>query len=101
MEKTDAVQLKWEEGSKKATFRVSFPEYTILLSIRPCADSPEDDYYISIFNSEGTLIEETSDRELATFIPNAYQQMQSLYDKARRQALGVDKAIDNILENLK
>jgi hypothetical protein len=101
--KTDAHELDWKEKetAEPDSFQVSFANYSIILSELYPRGGDTPDYIVSILNSEGTLIEPFSD----VFMLNAtggdyYSILSGLYRDARRKALGVDNALDEILNEL-
>lgn len=54
-------------------------------------------------NSQNTVIEEATNNDLEfddISVPNSYKLMSELHAAARRQALGVDQALDTLLESL-
>jgi hypothetical protein len=61
-----------------------------------------EDYSISIHNADGVLIETIWDRDLPAGIvdENSFTLVSSLYAMARSNALGLDKTIDDMLDNL-
>jgi hypothetical protein len=69
------------------------------LSVRRTPIGSED-YVLTILNSEGTVIEQAADTDFANRLQDALPMMSEMYSAARRQALGVDGAIDDILGEL-
>jgi hypothetical protein len=59
-----------------------------------------DDVVITLRNAEGTVVESFDDTDLQDSFPDALSVMSDLFIRARRQALGADKAIDDILQAL-
>lgn len=60
-----------------------------------------EDYGISIVNKEGLVIEELDDVSLsASGFRKPLERMQDLYRRARRRAMGVERALDEILSSL-
>lgn len=98
-EKTIGAELEWEPTDEDGVFQVAFPEFTIRVSMHQVSDV--DVYYlISIHDSRGNLIEQVNDEQLKEDIPDSYVLMKAMYEAARRKALGVDEALDNILSQL-
>jgi hypothetical protein len=99
--KTKAGEIQWERTSSRDTFQSAFPNYVVRVFVRT---EPEEspDYYVAIRDQAGTLIEQASDEAIDMAVPNAkaYDLMTDLYTMARRQALGVDKALDSLLGEL-
>ena len=94
--KTASNELEWKEGVYSASFQVSFPNYSLTLSENQ-RERGGYDYVISILDADGSIIDTFSDIDLGE---GYYSKMVELYQNARRQALGVDKALDEILNEL-
>lgn len=94
----------WEATSAKNTFQTSLPKYTVRISEEPNRDTDGMDYVISIHDSNGSSIERVSDVDLSNVAAaqggSAFSAMRGLYKEARRTALGVDKAVDEIIAAL-
>jgi hypothetical protein len=99
--------LIWEATAETQEFQTTLANFVV----RICEQfDPEDpvhpDYIIKIIDSEGNVMESTTNVDLAkmehkTFGQrHPYEVMQSIFKMAKRQALGVDKAIDSILSEL-
>ena len=94
IQKTNNGSLRWEATAAEGVYQVSFPRFTVQISERG------NDFVLTILNSEGTLLEEAADPEFQGKIENPFSRMQQLYVNARRQALGVDAALDELLNEL-
>lgn len=103
---TKAQNISWQETETDGVYQISFPTYSVSLSRRrsPNSEHAEWDYWISIYNSDGKLIDEASDGDLHLDfpgrIPSALDIMSELYDMARRSAMGVENVIQEILSQL-
>lgn len=92
---TKAGKIDWETTETEGVFQASFANYSIRLS---CSEAEAGlDYWFVIINNEGLAIESVSDVQLSQEINAAYRFMENLYVNARRAALGVDKALDDLL----
>lgn len=104
LQKSHEGKVKWEKTVEDGEFQAAFPGFSVRLSTRPSHDTPDDiDYLLSIFNEQGELIEVMSDSDLlhqGQSSPPAYKLMAELYGIARRTAMGVEQALDAILEQL-
>lgn len=97
LDKTENGELIWRETAESETIQVSFSMYSITINQTSTIWS-QLNYEISIYNSEGKKI----DSFYALTLGSDYLgRVSLLYQKARRQALGADKALDEILNALK
>jgi hypothetical protein len=94
--KTENGELEWKEGVYPETFQVAFSNYSLTVGQRSGEDDTLD-YVISIRDASGNVIDTFSDVDLGS---GYFKTMGELYENARRQALGVDKALDEILNDL-
>lgn len=100
--KTDLGELHWTETESRAVFQVSFASYSVRLyqDANPF-DSDETDIVFQIINDSGDVVEEVRDTELSSWFEKPFVFMRDLYESARRRAMGVDDAIDEIMRSLK
>ena len=99
-ERTEAGMLAWTERIGGEGYSISFPEYSI--NINALSGSRGTSYWVDIVNHEGKVIESFSDKSLseAAWDEDYSDLMRNLYTLARRQALGADEALDDLLEKL-
>lgn len=104
--KTEAGKIEWKKTAKPNAFQISFPHYSIMLEHKerfqqqeiPIIKTNSSEYIIVILDSEGRGVDFFTDRDLN----NEYQErLAEIHQQARRQALGADKALDEILNALK
>jgi hypothetical protein len=89
----------WQPTAADETYQGTVGRFAVQIQARGSA-YPNLDYYILIFNKDGTLIEEFSNLEFDERSLHAHRLMRELHTSARRQALGADTAIDELLELL-
>jgi hypothetical protein len=104
-DRTAAEGLPWQEAEADGVYQITFPTYSVSLSKRRSVHpEAEKDYWVSIYNANGKLIDEISDLEFpADFAIDGkppYLYMEELYEMARRTALGVEGVISQILAHL-
>ncbi len=94
--------IEWEETARPGVYQAAFPKYAVSISTRRNRDDPEEtDYFVTIHNEEGKAVEQKSDIDLrGQGLSEAYPLMQEIYDTARRQALGTDKVLEDLLSYL-
>lgn len=63
---------------------------------------PSYEYHLEVHNQKGTLIEDISEREFSKEADNldAHSVLAAIYEQARRMALGVDEALDALLQEI-
>jgi hypothetical protein len=102
-EKTSEGQLQWEETEAEGVYQTAFTSYSVQVSLEDSREAQGTDVVLRIFNSEGKMIEEVRDPDLVGDkydSPKAFKEMRELYDTARRYAMGVEQALDQILKDL-
>ena len=95
-------KITWEETEKTGVFQTSFPDYTVRLFPRqnPNESQGAMDFIVQVINSNGELVEEVSDEDLSDYLEEPYQLMKTMHEISRRQVMGVESAIDSILNTL-
>jgi hypothetical protein len=100
LQQTSAGKVKWEPTMEERVFQASFPSYSVKIWTEEAFDI-ETAYVIGIFNDSGTQIERMDNRELKEAgLVHAWTVMRDLHQLARRQALGVEQALDSLLDSL-
>lgn len=103
-EKTDQGRIRWEKRAKDGDFIASFPNYAVLLSIRSSPQFQNSDaYFLEILNEDGEIVEKVSDEDFEGDEfeeEDAFEVMEELYNSARRNAMGIEKAVDSLLSAL-
>lgn len=102
---TMAGTLKWESTVHQDAFQVTFKNYAVQIR------GSDNNFVVSLFGDRGEILESATDDELGRvrdeniarkYGTATYWSLLSLvYKAARRIALGTDKAIDDILGQLK
>lgn len=89
---TDNGKIKWQATANNDQYAASFKgKWSVLVDEYKPQDEP-DFWTISIQDADGTEMLRMSD--------NDYAPVRHLYEAARRAALHVDEAIDDILKDL-
>jgi hypothetical protein len=96
---TEQGTLKWAQTETSDMFQASFPRYSVRLYVQQ-SNPIEVDYVLQILNDIGEIVEEVSDPDLKDVMQGPYATMRRLHDAARRSAMGVESALDEILEFL-
>ncbi len=98
-DRTRENKVKWSPSIHANVVQASFPHHTVQIEVQPYPLKAR--YLLRILNGEGTLIEEMKDSQLESSFPDSRQILDELFVLARRQAFGVDQAIDELVEFLK
>jgi hypothetical protein len=93
-EKTTNGELVWERTGDDTQFEAAFANFGITLLKGPLGE-PE----LWLHNEKGEVFETFTALDAANV--DLYEQLKEMYEKARRQALGVDKSLDELLKELK
>ena len=110
-EKTHKGEVNWEATVMENEFQISFPNYSIRITkeerqrthIFDMEPQAVEVYILKIYDSSGTSIEEidVSGFNLDGVKRQEYRQkLEKIYRQARIQAYNVEKAIDDLLQNL-
>jgi hypothetical protein len=100
-EKTINGGLQWERTPDDGMYQASFPKYTVRLFLRHRNEEP--DYIVAILDEEGQIIEEASDVQITNsnnLGRQPFELMAEMYKAARRRAMGVDSALDELISSL-
>lgn len=97
---TGLGKILWKESTfDENAFQYSTANSSIVIQ-NIHRDFDNSDVCIDIYDKTGKKVESVTDNELNQFFEMPYVKMKNLYDLARRQALGVEKILDNLLEEL-
>ncbi len=106
-DRTNAGKVSWERTADEGVYQASFPNYTVRIFSRPSGDAEIEgqiDYVIQIMDQEATVVEEATDKDVARLAGISPREIflfiGNLFKKSRRRAMGVDKALDAIMESL-
>lgn len=104
-QKTENKIILWTETEDEGIYQTAFPNFTVRLSKITSLDpkNQSEDYWIGIYNLEGRLIEKLSNKEIFsgyTIYDSERTLMKDLYALAHRCAMGVDDALDEIINEL-
>ena len=105
--RTGAGHLKWEKTATDFEFQTTLSSFVIRIGRFSTREEP-DCFVVSLVDKSGTELESISDRALMQMVSKTgmilqegtYTLMERIFTNAKRQALGVDKAIDDILTEL-
>lgn len=101
--KTIAGELKWEKTPKTGVFQTGIARLVVLFSLQEKQNVKM--YQLELLDENGEVVDsytdETFERSEVALSPNSlFKRMGTAYERARRQAMGVDRALDAILEEL-
>ena len=100
--KTEAGQVEWGEAATENAFEASFSDYSIVITAVPTETEDEPDYKMEIYDSAGSLVQSVWDEDLDEDEDERpyYDVMEDLFYSARGYAIGVEQALDSLLEDL-
>lgn len=104
LEKSLEGQLRWDATSNINAYQVKFPHYRIMITTAEDFDIEVQELYtlyiIRIISIDNVLIKEIKSNYIKKEIPFAEKLMEEIYNVAKRRTGCVEKAIDDILEDL-
>jgi hypothetical protein len=103
---TRAGNLNWEGTATDNEFQATLGNFVLRVARHVSSDGSAD-FIINFVDKGGSDLESLSDIQLAKIARkaggygvNAYDLMESIFKNAKRTALGVEKALDDILSEL-
>ena len=104
IQRTDNGEVGWEETAGNDTYQVAFPDYTVRVAREDIenqyGDIVGENFTLGIYSDKGKLIDQVDVNDLRNVLPDPHSTLKELYSSARRNALGADKALDEILSSL-
>ena len=97
VELTDRRKIQWE-AFDATTFRYERASGTIWISSRDTDGSPP--YFLGVENDDGVTLESLRTSPLMSPPEPWDDELEALYETARRQALDIEATLDNILKDL-
>lgn len=101
LEKTKLGKLEWQETEREGVFQSSFSAFSVRTMTRESHDewnNTDIEYGLGLHNDKGALIEEIWPETLA--VQGSIALLREVYEYARRHAMGVENALNTILEEL-
>jgi Flp pilus assembly CpaE family ATPase len=95
--KTKADVVEWEPSEDANLFAVKFSDYTISIQHIQATPNPTEWFILTIANNDGVPIQEM---DSTTAKNNGFADMSDLFYRARRHAVNLDQALDDILKEL-
>jgi hypothetical protein len=94
---TKADALDWQPSEDPNIFAAKLTDYTLSLERAPETEKTPEGFNFSIVNSDGLVLQEL-DSHLAT--KHGFAEMKDLFDRARRHAVDIDGALDDLIREL-
>jgi len=105
--KTISNSLTWETTADQNEFQTVLASFVVRTREYYSFGETEPDYEIKIIDGSGNILETITNGDLFNILKDEtiegrhpYTVMSSIFKNAKRQALGIDKAIDSILSEL-
>ena len=97
--KTIENTQRWGKTATANEFTTAFPNYSVTIS--PYVDDwNSTSFRIFIYNSDGEMIDDITQGDVADQLKNPSDIFRELYEHARMQAMGVDAALDEMISDL-
>lgn len=90
-ERTTRGELHWQQTPEEHAFSASFAKYSTVVASIP------RDFMLRLHGPDGRFLESIRGYDLMGYDQSAARNLEELYEMARREALGVDQAIDDLL----
>jgi hypothetical protein len=95
--KTKADVVEWEPSEDANVLAVKFSDYTITLVRMLATPAHAEAFNLTIANSDGAVIQEM---DSSTARDNGFPDMSDLFYRARRHAVDLNSALEDILKDL-
>jgi hypothetical protein len=95
--KTKADVVDWEPSEDANLLAVKFSDYTISLVRMLATKDHAESFNLSVANSDGAVIQEM---DSSTARDNGFADMSDLFYRARRHAVDLNSALEDILKDL-
>jgi len=100
-ERTKNNNIKWEATESHDVFQASFSHSSVRIEeTQNKFNRHETDIEITVINEDGEVVEQFTDEDISELLEKSYQKNGGYTKKARRDALGVDVTLDEIIEVL-
>jgi hypothetical protein len=97
-ERTNRGSQKWEPTAEPGEFATVVGEVSITICALPDREEPASpNYLITVKDSRGNAVLEILNHAEGV----TYKQLKDLFERARRQALNLDKTLDALIDQLK
>ena len=98
--RTDERRIDWTATSDPRAFETSFSNRTLRIVEGWDDESKNHYYHLELLNETADTIDTIYSYEIRKYIPNAREVLATLYSLARDQALALDEAVDQMLEEM-
>jgi hypothetical protein len=105
---SDDNQVPWAETADERTFQAALKGYAVTIVQEDAGDyygEPTYQYAIRFYDTSGKLLDTATEGDFPDIYKfeqgkNSREALRDLYDSARRKALKVDQALDDLLRSL-
>ncbi|HYA40870.1 MAG TPA: hypothetical protein VEF34_06180 [Syntrophobacteraceae bacterium] len=103
-------KIQWDKTVEENQFQTSFTNYSIKIGLYQGGYDDVDNYELSVINSDGIEIAKINPNDVESFTfrykqgeqpKSSYRIFREIYEKARRTALGIEQALDDLMTSLK
>lgn len=98
---TQENKLQWVETAREGVYQLGIDDYIVRVAEEHGDDekSPPN-YVLRVCNAKGVVLEQVTDDDISERVHDAGEFMRDLYQRARRIAMGVETALDRIIQRL-
>ena len=97
---TQENKLQWVETGREGVYQLAIDDYIVRVAEEKADDQSPTKYVLRVCNAKGIVLEQVSDVDISERVHEAGEFMQDLYQRARRIAMGVETALDRIIQRL-
>lgn len=100
LRRTEEHKINWTSTSSERAFEASFSNRTLRVNERWDPDDSTHYYFLELVNEQGEVVDTIWPYEIRRTLREAKEAIASIYSLARDQALGIDDAADELLEEM-
>ena len=101
IERTDQGKVGWEITEESIIYQATFPSYSVRIAERTFPTRDDNEFVLTVYDDQGQTIDVVTESSLeSSGFRNAHERLEELHRAARRQARGVDRAIEELLAEL-
>lgn len=97
---TEKGRISWQETSRTGVFQTAFSSYSVQIQEYFDQEVEREFTILELYNQEGKIVDGISTGELSSVHPEVSGNLYALFKEARRNARGLEDALNSVLGDL-